>query len=229
MRLMKPAIHPKCIEDESPVGYLHRLAKLNHFGVFDWLIKDANRNIKLPELYELLNKNEWTGFNIHHPFSELSGLSYIYAQSSKIALCPLCLNDSGYWNYKAHVVLNPICIKHRCWKKDSCSKCKKRFSWREGSLNSCTCSAIRFDLPETPPQNVIELASFLEGELREQSTRLVSSEFKYKSRCDLFMLFARNINLSGRLPRFNSIAVAKEYWAKVADLLLGDLFFSINS
>ena len=222
MRLVKPVIYPRCFEDESPVGYLHRLAELNQYGVFDWLIKDAGRNIKLPELFELLCQNEWTGFSVNHPFNEYHGLSYLYSQYSKIYICPLCLIDSGYWSCKAHIIFNPICVKHRCWKIDSCPKCNKNFSWRDGSLNSCSCGEKRFCIPERPSQHVLELAAFLDGNVIEESSKLSSNKFPYKSRCDLFMLFARNLNFRGRIPRINSIAVAKNIWIQVADLLIGD-------
>lgn len=220
MELIKPLIHPACFIDESPLGYLHRLAKLNHYKTFDWLIRDAQHNVSPLEICDLLAKHEWTGFSYTHPFNDLDSLSYLYFQPTNISLCHMCFKESNYWHCKSHAVLSQVCVKHQCWKSDSCSSCRKRFSWRIGNLDYCECGAKRLKTSIFPPQQVIEFASFMEGE--EAGSYLVAEQFTYKSRCDLFMLFARSLNRGGRLPRLTAIETTREFWIKIANILLGE-------
>lgn len=222
MNLIKPLVHPACYADESPLGYLHRLAKLNHYKTFDWLIEDAPREVSSAEVCDLLSQHEWTGFSAIHPFNDLSELSYLYFMPANLFLCHLCLKENNCWDFRAHAVLSQVCIKHQCWKSDSCPNCRKRFSWRQGQLDHCECGSKRLKCTTFSSPQVTELASFLEGGSVKEPSKLVAAQFTYKSRCDLFMLFARNLNSNGRLPRLTTLANTQEYWIQIANILLGE-------
>lgn len=227
MKLIKPLIFPKCFEDESPAGYLIRLAQLNHYGSYRWLVTERRGpSISLVELYELLCQSPWTGFHKLHSFNDLNGLSYRYLQTPKIKVCTACLDESRYLSYKAHAVLSPICVKHECWKTDTCPGCKRSYSWHLGTLQVCSCKTQRIGIAEKPTKQAIELAAFIDAERQENvATKLESEEFSYKSRCDLFLLFALHLggaNRAGDFPRFNAVQDIKECWEKIADLLFGE-------
>lgn len=228
MKLIKPPIFPKCFEDESPVGYLLRLAELNLYGSYRWLITDRRKpSISLMELYELLCQNPWTGFTKSHVFNELNGLTYRYLQTPKIKVCTECVRESNYWNVHIHAVLSPVCPKHRCWKTDTCPECEKSYSWHQGNLQYCSCKAKRGNDTDLPGQCAVALSAFIEDQNCEGiSGRLDPDEFTYKSRCDLmlmFSLYCDNKAKAGDFLRFTSVEELKECWEKVSNLLFGDL------
>lgn len=228
MKLIKPPIFPKCFEDESPVGYLLRLAELNFYGSYRWLIKEQQKpSISLTELYELLCQNPWTGFTKSHVFNELNGLTYRYLQTPKIKVCTECIRESNYWNVHIHAVLSPVCPKHRCWKTDTCFECQKSYSWHRGDLQHCSCKAKRGNKTDLPIQRAVDLSAFIEDQNREGiSGRLDPDEFTYKSRCDLmlmFSLYCDNKAKAGDFPRFTTVAEIKGCWENVGNLLFGDL------
>jgi hypothetical protein len=228
MKLVKPLIYPKCHPDESPPSYLIRLAKLNHYGSYGWLIRDARiSSIGLTQLYELLDQNPWTGFTRSHPFNDLDGLSYRYSQTTRIKVCPECIQEKGYWDYKTHAVLSPLCVLHQRWKVDFCTDCNKGYSWHLGTIQKCSCGAKRSSLPDEAPSKLsIDLASFIDDEKGDDiALKLDAAEFSYKTRCDLFFLFARHLNTNGKagdFPRLTTVAETKGYWNKMAELLLGE-------
>ncbi|MCR6653142.1 MAG: TniQ family protein [Cellvibrionaceae bacterium] len=228
MKLIKPPIFPKCFEDESPVGYLLRLAELNLYGSYRWLITDQRKPaISLTELYELLCQNPWTGFSKSHVFNQLNGLTYRYLQTPKIKACMECVRESNYWDIHIHAVLSPVCPKHRCWRTDICPTCQKSYSWHRGDLKRCSCKAERGADTDLPSQFAVELSAFIEDQNREGiSGRLDPNEFTYKSRCDLllmFSLYCENKGKAGDFPRFTTVEEIKECWEKVGNLLFGDL------
>ena len=228
MKLIKPLIYPKCIEDESTIGYLLRLAEFNLYGSYRWLITGNTKpTINLSEIYELLCQNPWTGFTQSHAFNDLNGLTYRYLQTPKIKVCQQCLEEGMHWDIHTHAVLSPICVTHRCWKTDTCPSCNKSYSWHHGDLQHCSCKSPRGSETDLPSQNAIELSAFIEKQNDNAiAGRLDANEFTYKSRCDLFLLFSLCVSQKGRagdFPRFNSVDEIKGCWERVGELLFGEM------
>lgn len=146
-KIIKPIIAPKCYYDESPKGYLLRLAEVNAYNSYKWLITingstAYNKMLSQTEAYKLLKDLSWSGFNnayyvarvCHYPIESIS--------SNNIRYCPLCLKENNYFRIHWQMKTAFICLKHKVWLKDCCPSCEEPVKYNRSLLGRCYCGAI---------------------------------------------------------------------------------------
>lgn len=174
--LLKPLIFPMCYPDESPIGYLIRLAKLNEYGRYHWLLKNAEqlKNISAQtQLLALLISNEQTGFtNSNATVKELFETNHQKYLISTLRYCPQCISEYGYLRAIWQIKYAVACLKHQIWLVEDCYVCSKVAFLTKTKLDRCACGADR-TIAETifAPAEVLLWQSFLEGERTEDTTR----------------------------------------------------------
>ena len=151
--------------DESFMGYLLRLAALNHFDTPSWMLQKAHiksyvrssLSFAFDSSLNLTSLIRLTGVNA----SDLKLLPYSAVNTSKKSIgdylvfgspvpqymirlrypkiCPACLRDSGYARKTWELSPVTVCHIHRCLLLDECPNCNKRMSWCRHRLNCCSC------------------------------------------------------------------------------------------
>lgn len=60
LSIICPPVRPHCFPDENPISYLVRLARLNEYPSYRWLLTGKNAGtINYELLYDTLLENEW--------------------------------------------------------------------------------------------------------------------------------------------------------------------------
>lgn len=125
---MNFAIRPVPYEDESPIGYVLRLAKRNGLSRINHLLnkQELMRVIKgLPskqfELDKLTPKAQ--------PLTKLATLLWENSRLLTVQVCPLCICEQGYLK---EIWQNPFkrhCEEHRCLLSSRCTRCGQPFNF----------------------------------------------------------------------------------------------------
>lgn len=206
--LLKPAIHPKCFKDESPIGYLVRLAKRNDYDSYRWLLNTDNfsRLNNLSKLFNELDKSEWSGFQyVDELVREVSQL-LIPHLLNKLRYCPICLDEYSYWRAAWHMKVSVVCNKHKVWLVDRCPCCQREIRFGSANLNRCKCGGKLSEAKvESCPKEAVLMQCFLEDKpiYPEDSTPLLMRQEHGLSlivRSQILLLFAR-LQPTTRIPK----------------------------
>lgn len=165
-------LRPQLSCSEGPNGYLMRLAEANDLSISDL------KGLGILFDKDLLSARGYLGKE-----------SAIYAHASRIQCsmdsypaawnqvtpryCPLCLSETGIWQYGWEVNWNDACARHNVWLIDRCAICGHRLTWGRSCLGRCPCGAfINQAVPAACPDSVALLSSLL-------SSRAIGEEGKH--------------------------------------------------
>jgi hypothetical protein len=182
--LIKPLIYPMCYPDESPIGYLIRLAKINEYDRYQWLLRNAEQLKKISAqnlLYQQLITIEQTGFtNANEIVRELFENNNKKYLISTLRYCPLCVSEYGYLRAVWQIKYAVACLKHQTWLLENCHICGKRVVLTSAKMDECICGADRTAAETaTASTEVLLWQAFLEGEQTKTTNRfplLISSQ-----------------------------------------------------
>lgn len=164
--ILLPPIHPSCYKDESPFGYLIRLAKLNKYESYRWLVNAGSfsqlNNFR--KLFDEINSADWCGTGKALPIQKDVCHLPLNHLLSEFRYCPLCIKEFGYWKVTWHMKVIVACTVHNCWLVDRCPDCYGKIKSNAKELLQCTCGG---DLgsanSEACPIEVIRMQRFIEG------------------------------------------------------------------
>jgi TniQ len=99
LSLICPPVRTDCFSDENPISYLVRLAELNKYPSYRWLLSGRNTGTNDYQLlYESLLATDWVGHKYYNSVTqEICELPNIQINSSRLRYCPLCLQEEAYW------------------------------------------------------------------------------------------------------------------------------------
>jgi hypothetical protein len=190
--LIQPIIYPQPFSDESPIGYLVRVASSNAYDNYRWIIsaEDKQHRHSLSLLLQYLHDATWSGFSkISKHLEPICSLSTLYIKASSLRFCPKCLNDAPYYRINWHLKSSVACIKHKCWLQDRCSGCGAEIHFRNHQFGLCHCGNEFYQQPVIyVSEEVIKVVSFLAG---ESPPGLANFWFRDLFRPDLFSLNVR--------------------------------------
>lgn len=176
VHFIKPLIHPPIYKDESPLGYLVRVAELNRYSSFRWL----NQGTKVlnvgssRDLYSNLASAEWTKCDLDNVLvKDVFTAEKRHLIVKKLRFCPLCIRQYGYykmhWQYRAAIA----CVEHEIWLHDACHYCGKDVAQRNTRIRLCDCG---FDITDVDVERVSDevllMQLFLEGATEPKDTNL---------------------------------------------------------
>lgn len=230
--MIKPLVHPKSIHDESPIGYLVRLAEENAYDGYSWLFDNQSeryKTIKLADFDGFLRNQLWCGYKDNLYRKELLSLSDKHLSLMKIRFCPLCLQENNYWKVEWHQRIYVACPDHKVWMIEDCPNCGKPFEVRHSKLSQCECE---FDFREsnvtTTSEDVLTLMRFLRGDDNELGRELgfEAGELSITERSNLIHFMARQTKPSGIRTHGNNQDLLKLESAKANMINLVSAFFS---
>jgi hypothetical protein len=165
--LIQPIIYPQPFSDESPVGYLVRVASRNKYDSYHWLLseEDKQRTHSLELLLGYLKDAQWSGFSdLYEALKPFCSFSYIYVKASSLRFCPQCLAHEPYYRVKWHLKTSTVCIKHRCWLQDRCTECGDEILFSGHQFGMCGCgNKLEAQSVIGAPKEVVRMQYFLEG------------------------------------------------------------------
>lgn len=99
LTLICPPVRTSCFPDENPISFLVRLANLNRYPSYRWLLSGkGTETINYELLYNTLLAKDWAGYQQTVPeLQEICALPNIHINSSRLRYCPLCLQEDPYW------------------------------------------------------------------------------------------------------------------------------------
>ena len=232
--LIKPLVHPKLIHDESPIGYLVRLAEENAYDRYSWLFDNhsgQNKPVKLVDLDRCLRNQLWCGYKDNLYRSELLSLSDKHFSMAKIRFCPLCLQENKYWKIEWHQRIYVACPEHKIWMVEDCPDCGLPFEIRKSKskFSQCECE---FDFREcnvtSASEDILKLMRFLRGDDNELGRELgfEAGELSITERSNLIHLMARHTKPSGIRTHGNNQDLLKLEPAKANMINLVSAFLS---
>lgn len=197
LSVYEPLIKPIIYKDELPIGYLKRLAYVNHYKSFRWLF---NTNITktycvtpnfLTTLH-CLQRSSWIKIDDDQLASQLSLYSPTYFISSLLRYCPLCLKEESYYRVVWQLKISFVCLKHKIWLLDTCSSCGQVVYCATTPFCQCKCGILLYEKPKliTANEEVQLIQNYLmKGVLPEQpDIQSLDLNFKQRMRFFLFML-----------------------------------------
>lgn len=167
LSILKPIIRPKCYQDESPMGYLIRLAEANGYNTYKWLVTidgviTYSKMLPHIEAYNLLKDLSWTGFNQANEVNKVCNYSADNLNLNNVHYCPLCLKENNYFRINWQMKTAFTCLKHKVWLKDICPSCKEPIKYNASLLGKCPCGMVLANQPvEDIPNSLYLLQQYL--------------------------------------------------------------------
>lgn len=232
-KLIEPLVHPMMENDETPIGYLIRIAELNEYKSHTWISDNSGKSLHLRlhhRLYEILASEKWTGCNLDNPVvSEVLSLDINCFTSKVLRFCPLCLEKYKYyrmnWQYKTSIA----CTEHRVWLHDRCWKCREPVAIKNAKIRECVCGADITDVKaEDVAQEVYLMQLFLENECDSDAvTPFVlfgNSGLAKREKIDIINFFSRWIisrraSKNGISQELREMLTARDSMSDVAEAL----------
>jgi hypothetical protein len=235
MAIIKPPIHPKIYADESPLGYLKRLARINHYESYRWLLPEerSQRYLKENYLWTLLCTEDWTGVACKARTDLVSEDIKFIQMAPNIRVCPLCLTEGDYWRQPWHLKTSFCCSKHKVWLVDRCYSCEAQILRRSNKFTNCICKAWFGHAPvKKAPDSVVAMQRFIESSTFETSASDLDMlmpklhGLSLERRIKLIELLARRVPNYTKLRRgtnthLNSFLTAKDAVMDTANALFG--------
>lgn len=232
LTLICPPVRTHFFPDENPISYLVRLAKLNRYSSYRWLLSGKGAGtVDYQLLYSTLLASDWVGYKYHHSVSqEICDLPNIHINSSRLRYCPLCLQEENYWRIGWQLKMSVACTKHQVWLHDKCPHCQKEQSILKVDEKQSKCLE---QLPNTgmvsAPSSVILMQQFLEAGLVDQDNPLIDDEEQTSilERCELiaFMLKWQTIEVNQAKPsrqKFEYVNDFKDKATQSSEVLFSD-------
>lgn len=161
---MRPTINP----DESPLGYLKRLASINSYKNYTWLLRNIShqRYLKEHQLLPLIKAESWTGAESYCDSQLVSEFTNFFQMSPFVRVCPLCLRDSNYWRNTWHLKVSCCCTIHKTWLVDRCPACTKQLHRRFKAFVNCSCGEWLGNATTiaAAPESLVTMQQFIESE-----------------------------------------------------------------
>lgn len=179
--LIMPIIFPKPYSDESPVGYLIRVAQKNAYKRINWLYRQESTMMALApsRLLEDLLAAKWSGFDkISKTVKEICKLQTSNLNYSSMRFCPRCIKEHEYHRAKWYLGGTAVCLEHGCWLVDKCPECHSEILFREMiSISECSCGASLID-SELKPASItaIRFTKFFEGSAKSNDDNFAFSD-----------------------------------------------------
>jgi len=228
--LVYPPIHPVCSSDESPIGYLVRLAELNRYGSAKWMCADGQlpRISELHRYPDLLAGSGWTGWPTET--SSISTAVCLVDQSHRLGrlrYCPVCIRETQRWKAAWHLKASMVCAEHGGWLRDTCPACDSPMPFKARSTKLCKCGA---DLSESAlclaPEAVRRQQGWLERGSVSGSLIAEGHNLDLQMRSELILLFARfdgrdGMGKTGIDTRVLQMNTAASVMTQVAEALFG--------
>jgi len=228
--LVYPPIHPVCSSDESPIGYLVRLAELNRYGSTKWMCADGQlpRISELHRYPDLLAGSGWTGWPTET--SSISAAVCLVDQSHRLGrlrYCPACIRETQRWKAAWHLKASVVCAEHGGWLRDTCPACESPLPFKSRNTKLCKCGT---DLSESAlclaPDAVRRQQEWLERGSVSGSLIAAGHNLDLQMRSELILLFARfvgrdGIGKTGIDTRVLQMVTAADVMTLVSDALFG--------
>lgn len=233
MNLIKPPLHPEIHQDESVQHYLTRIATLNGYDSFTWLIEGVKspRNIKQSDIAELLTNMSWTGFAKADDLTRMLCMLDTKHLAPTLRFCPSCISEDGYWHASWRLKTSVCCTKHKIWLQEKCDVCALSLSSKQDANCECSCGHdLRTNEVIAAPPEVLELDSFIKcGKVsNEYRVQLMPIEhhIPFEKRVALVELFARLVpsytpEKSGVNVNLNTVETAMGVYRDIGMALLG--------
>lgn len=160
---MRTTIHP----DESPLGYLKRLASINSYKNYTWLLRNIShqRYLKEHQLLSLIKAESWTGADCYRDSQLVTEFTNFLQMSPYIRVCPLCLRDGNYWRNTWHLKVSCCCTIHKIWLIDRCPACTKQLNRKSKAFINCSCGEwLGNATSKVAPESVVTMQQFIESE-----------------------------------------------------------------
>jgi len=232
LSLICPPVRTNCYPDENPISYLVRLANLNKYPSYRWLLSGKGATtIDYELLYHTLWATEWTGYQQTLPeLQEISSLPNIHLNASRLRYCPLCLQEEPYWRMGWQFKLAVACTRHQVWLHDLCPHCHGEQSFLKARENQSECFAHLGKAEALPaPPAIIHMQQFLEKGLLDQENQLSGTNHKLTilKRCELIVFVMKWLEVgedSARPTRqkLQSVRDFQEQAIHCADALFSD-------
>lgn len=174
----KLLVRPKPFADESPVGYILRLAEANSYESIYWLLHLFNLSAKgekfkyaygvcsLRTIAKMTDTDESllsdicykpAGISSHNlignyeTFSQILPIFFIRLKEPKI--CPKCLDEISYCRKVWELAIVTACPSHKCLLVEKCPSCRKKIKWNRQKVSECRCG---FDFRKSPVVSINE-------------------------------------------------------------------------
>ncbi|WP_223671191.1 TniQ family protein [Kangiella shandongensis] len=170
---MKLLHTPKFIADESPSSILIRTSEQNGWKLLGYFLSSIGfrKCDKGAVLSWLVDNNKWNAFVMSFNADHLAdrGIPYHKQKSYNLspinvrghftrlpyirqkfsALCPECVDENGYLDYRWDLKLITACPKHSRLLIEECSKCGEKIQHYRSKLNQCRCGHYFINNPVT--------------------------------------------------------------------------------
>lgn len=204
--LISPPIRTRCYPDENPIGYLMRLAQLNTYPAYRWLLEGkGTATISFERLYQAYLPRDWTGYQqAEFELDQICALPNIHVNAVKLRYCPLCLQEEDYWRIGWQLKLAIACTRHRVWLQDVCPHCQKEQSFLKARSNQSQCLE-QLANAETKPASasVVRMQEFLESGVVEFDNPWfnVLQAPTLLQRCELLAFLMKWLNIGENLAK----------------------------
>jgi hypothetical protein len=206
LTLICPPVRTSCFSDENPISFLVRLANLNKYPSYRWLLSGKGTGtINYELLYNILLTTDWAGYNQTVPeLQKICSLPNIHINSSRLRYCPLCLQEEPYWRIGWQIKLSVVCIRHQIWLHDVCPHCQKDQSVLKVDKNQSECLAQLVKAEAIPaPLSVFRMQQFLETGLMNQDNPLFDANHQSTmvERCELMVFMLKWLQVGKDLAK----------------------------
>ncbi|WP_333874240.1 TniQ family protein [Methylobacter sp.] len=232
LTLICPPIRTSCFPDENPISFLVRLANLNRYPSYRWLLSGkGTETINYELLYKTLLATDWTGYEQTVPeLQEICSLPNIHINSSRLRYCPLCLQEESYWHIGWQLKLSVACARHQVWLHDLCPHCQKDQSVLKVDENQSECleQLANAEVVSAPP-SVLWMQQFLEEGLLNQDNPLFDTNHQPSivERCEFITFMLKWLDIGKDLAKparqkFEYVSDFQDKAIQCADALFSD-------
>ncbi|EGW23121.1 TniQ family protein [Methylobacter tundripaludum] len=206
LTLICPPVRTNCFSDENPISFLVRLANLNKYPVYRWLLSGKGAGtINYELLYRTLLATDWAGYEQTVPeLQAICALPNIHINSSRLRYCPLCLQEESYWRMGWQLKLSVACARHQVWLHDLCPHCQKDQSILKVDENQSECLEQLANAEAIPvPLSVLRMQQFLEEGLLNQDNPLfdANNQPTMVERCELMVFMLKWLGVGEDLAK----------------------------
>ena len=231
LSLICPPVRTHFFPDENPISYFVRLAKLNRYSSYRWLLSGKGTGtVDYRLLYSTLLASEWVGYKSYHSISqEICDLPNLHINSSRLRYCPLCLQEENYWRIAWQLKFSVACTRHQVWLHDVCPHCRKEQSILKVDEKQLKClEQLPNAVTVTAPSSVILMQQFLEAGLVDQDNPLIDAQEQTSilERCELiaFILKWQGLGENQANPARQKFEYVNDFKDKAVQA--GDALFS---
>ncbi|MBO6557560.1 MAG: TniQ family protein [Pseudomonadales bacterium] len=191
--ILRPPVCPPRWSDESLSSYVGRLVDKNRYSTRFWLAPRRDTNcVDLVDTSEMRQKSEISDDLIDCELDALAEKHFYHRPK----ICPVCVKEHGYWRTRWELKASSCCPVHGQWLVNQCPSCQRDLHFDIKTTTRCECGE-PLTMPRAdhspPPDEVLKLQRFLEGEIPNDENFLVlqPSELTLSRRSELVWFFAK--------------------------------------